>query len=94
MGERFLLDLAGEGEVSRLKVDLRALRYLQGGARRGKTEREGLEDKRSAETALLSGRKENIVVHLITKSEEGKKNTNSRWEDELVGTGESQEEIL
>lgn len=39
MGERFLLDLAGEGEVSRLKVDLRALRYLQGGGRRGKAER-------------------------------------------------------
>lgn len=29
MGKGFLLDLAGEGEVSRLKVDLRALGYLE-----------------------------------------------------------------
>lgn len=29
VGKRLLLDLAGEGEVSRLKVDLRALGYLE-----------------------------------------------------------------
>lgn len=57
MGERLLLDLAGEGEVSRLKVDLGALRYLRGGARRREDGEGGLEDKRSAETAFLPGRK-------------------------------------
>jgi len=31
VGKGLLLDLAGEGEVSRLEVDLRALGYLGGG---------------------------------------------------------------
>lgn len=67
MGKRLLLDLAGEGEVSRLEVDLWALRYLKGW-RKG----QGSEDNTSTERVFVSVLNKN-VLHPITKFLKGEK---------------------